>query len=247
MYRPDVLIHSVRPGAALLVGAALLALTGCGAPATTAEPTPRPSDDLITDVVPTETPTSAPIIKPDDTVGYTWVFDDTAHVAVSVPDAWTDVDGTGYVDTDGANWYRVSASPDLDAYYGGWETPGVDVTATAFAGPLTAEEADDGAADLFAALNDSFAFDDSCITDQVDVPYGDTDNWYKGYLSTWTDCAGTHTAALLMSMYDTKLTHFIFVASLLVTDQEQDEVAQEILASYQASFDDADKAYIPRG
>lgn len=242
-----MLIRSARPAAALLAGAALLALTACGAPATeTADPTPRPTDNLITDVVPTETPTSQPIPEPtDDTVGYTWVLDDTQHVAVSVPDTWTDVDGTGFVDDNDANWYRVSASPDLDAYYSGWETPGVDVTATAFTDPLTADDADDGAADLFAALNDSFAFDDSCTTDQVDVPYGDTDGWYKGYLSSWTDCAGTETAALLMSMYDTKLTHFIFVSSLLTTDQEKDEVAQEILASYQATFDD--RAYVPRG
>lgn len=233
------------PLALVVVASAVLLLSGCGAPTVAAPtPTPRPTDSLITDVVPTETPTAAPIEKPDDTAGYYWVFDDTKHVAVSVPDTWTDVVGTGYVGDGGENFYRVSASTDLDAYHNGWTTSGVDVAATPFTVDFTTDEADAAAKEFFGSLNDAVGFNDSCTTDQVDVPYGDTDNWYKGYLSTWTDCGGTHTAALLMSMYDTKLTHFIWVSSLLVTDQEQDEVAQEILASYQAKFDD--KAYIPR-
>ena len=237
----------MRTPLALLAGTSvLLLLTACGAPATTAEPTARPTDNPITDVVPTVTPTSEPIPEPsDDTPGYMWVQDDTKHVAVSVPDTWTDLDGTGYVDDDGINWYLVTASTDVKAYYEGWETSGVDVAATPFTGELTAEDADAGAKDLFVKVDVGFGFDDRCTKDQVDVPYGDTDNWYKGYLSTWTDCGGTHTAALLMAMYDTKLTHYIWVSALLVTDQEQDEVAQEILASYQAKFDD--RAYVPRG
>lgn len=241
-----MLTHPRRGLSALALGPVVLLLAACSAPvAATKTPSPRPTGSLITDVVPTETPTSEPLPEPtDDTAGYMWVQDDTHHVSVSVPDTWTDIEGPGFVDDDGNNWYRVSASTDLDAYYNGWETSGVEVAATAFPVEFTAEEADDAAAELFTTLNDTYDFDASCTPDQVDVPYGDTDNWYKGYLSTWTDCAGTHTAVLLMSMYDTKLTHFIFVNSLLVADQEQDEVAQEILASYQAKFDD--KAYVPR-
>ncbi len=61
---------------------------------------------------------------------YVQITDDTGLLTVSVPSAWSDIDGAG-IELEGTTAPSVQASPDLDAYNGTWGTPGMFFIASA--------------------------------------------------------------------------------------------------------------------
>lgn len=227
-----------RPaGAAALALLVIIGLTGCvGAPA--AVPTPKPTvvDDLDTGQEPTATPTGAPVEEPvlDDPAGSVAVYDDTRHVVVSVPDSWDDVDGAGFVDGSGRDWYEVAASPDLEAWSTTWQTPGVQVAATALPADVDAEWAESEASQLYDMLADGLQYDDSCEPTKVREPY--EDSVYTGVFSAWRGCGGTETSAVLLTVWDADLTHVLFVNMALVSDDDKGDTLAQIINTFQASF-----------
>jgi serine protease Do len=57
------------------------------------------------------------------------VSDDENIIQVEVPTAWSDVDGAPFVD-DYGTWASVVASPSIDSFNSGWDTPGVVIAAS---------------------------------------------------------------------------------------------------------------------
>jgi serine protease Do len=61
---------------------------------------------------------------------YTQITDDTAAIRVDVPAEWSEVDGAPYTGPDGIRRVDVRAAPNLAAFRGAWDTPGMIFTAS---------------------------------------------------------------------------------------------------------------------
>ncbi|MGW0041096.1 S1C family serine protease [Rhodococcus sp. NPDC003348] len=59
--------------------------------------------------------------------GFTTVTDDSGVVSVQVPESWSQVDGTQFVDDKGNSYFGVEASSNLDQYKNGWGAVGATV------------------------------------------------------------------------------------------------------------------------
>lgn len=149
--------------------------------------------------------------------GYTTVFDDSGLLSVSVPDEWSDVDGTGwYVD---GEWfgYAVSASPDLYGFESTWTTPGVFFgVARELAGTDPVE------------LLELRAWYDQCTHLGRDVY---SDPFYDGWYDLWGDCGGTSTSFVVIAALPPSGDHMVLVEAQLVDDPDFTAL-DEILATF---------------
>jgi hypothetical protein len=232
-------------GAAVFGTALAITLGACSAPTiVAATETPKPVETGIdTGATPTATPSGAPVDDVDTQDGdFVGVFDDTHHVGVAVPASWSDVNGTGFVDGDGANWISVEAAPSISDYETLWNAPGVQVGATPFLEQITEADADTRASGLLTQLTSIYNYDGQCTATKTAEPY--SDNVYTGYFSTWNSCGGTDTSTLLLTAYDNNGTHLVFVSAALVSDEDKGATLDSIINSFQASFDD--RAQTPR-
>lgn len=59
------------------------------------------------------------------TAGYVDVSDAYGSIAVEIPEAWSDTDGSEWVDGNDVIGASISAAPDLDAYSRTWDAPGM--------------------------------------------------------------------------------------------------------------------------
>ncbi len=57
--------------------------------------------------------------------GYVDVSDAYGSIAVEIPEAWADTDGSEWVDGNDVIGASISAAPDLDAYNRTWDAPGM--------------------------------------------------------------------------------------------------------------------------
>ncbi|MFZ2176909.1 MAG: S1C family serine protease [Rhodococcus sp. (in: high G+C Gram-positive bacteria)] len=62
--------------------------------------------------------------------GFSTVTDNSGAVSVDVPDAWSEVDGSEFVDDRGNRYYGLEASADLETYKTGWGAVGASVLAS---------------------------------------------------------------------------------------------------------------------
>jgi serine protease Do len=159
-----------------------------------------------------------------ETVGsFVTVTDDSGAVSVQVPDTWTDVGGRGFTDDTGAEWFDISASPDLNKYYETWTVPGVSVSASKdLAGTDTAAYL----ADLGATVGDSCTLRE---TDAYD------DGTYTGHYTSWTACEGVSDFVLVVAN-DSAGTHFLVVRVQMVSELDRSTVLENIVASFMAKF-----------
>ena len=59
---------------------------------------------------------------------YATIVDDTGALTIDLPTAWTSLDAAPITLDDGRVLPQIIGSPDLDAYYSGWEAPGIFFT-----------------------------------------------------------------------------------------------------------------------
>jgi serine protease Do len=59
------------------------------------------------------------------TTGYVDVADAYSSIAVEIPEAWSDTDGSEWMDGNDVIGASISAAPDLDAYNRTWDAPGM--------------------------------------------------------------------------------------------------------------------------
>lgn len=109
-------------------------------------------------------------INPDE---FSTISDDSGLISISVPNTWQDLDsGDWESDGDPIGVY-LTASPNLEDFSGGWETPGMWVGVTD-AGDLTADD-----------VLDNFDFAESC---EYDTRYDYEDERFVGKYDFWTKC-----------------------------------------------------------
>jgi len=61
---------------------------------------------------------------------FTSVSDDSGTIFVDVPVEWSDIDGAPITLDDGTELQNISAAPDLSAFFGDWQSPGLSLTVT---------------------------------------------------------------------------------------------------------------------
>ena len=146
---------------------------------------------------------------------YVMVSDDTGSLSVSVPAAWSDVDGAP-VDIDGVSSPSIVASSDVAAFNERWDVPGVQfVASTALAG-FAADElldlADPGTCESLGRED----YDDGA---------------FAGRFETFADCGGTGATTVVVAAEASDGSVGVLVVVQVVTDA--DLVAlDEVLRSF---------------
>lgn len=159
------------------------------------------------------------------TVGsFVTVTDDTGSVSVSVPNNWSQVDGSSWSDDSGAVYYAVTATTDLANFDTSWSVPGVRVTAST----------DAVGADLMAIINNYKSSVGSGCTIGNEGPYNDS--YYVGQFVYFTACGGGSTDYALVAANDANKSHLMVLTVQMVSASDKDVVLENILNSFQAVF-----------
>ncbi|MEP6300012.1 MAG: S1C family serine protease, partial [Ilumatobacter sp.] len=139
---------------------------------------------------------------------YVVVTDATGLLTVSIPTAWSDIDGAAE-QTDSGEAPTIRASTDLEAYQTTWNVPGIYFAAS---GEL-------GSADPNVLL-DSFAPPDCTSTGREDY----ADAVFTGLFEAFEDCGGTGTQVLNVVAFPTDAAYAVVVSVQVVTDADLEAV-----------------------
>ncbi len=161
---------------------------------------------------------------PSDAGDLTTVTDDSGKVSVQVPSSWSDVNGTQYTDDAGNVVYDVSASPDVQAFYSGWDTSGVSVSASQQA---LANQTVNGILDREGAPPQSAG----CSNDGRQ-PYSDA--LYTGSYDYWYNCGGTGSTYIVIAATADDGSHMIWVRLQLAPGDEW--AIEPVVGSFMADF-----------
>ena len=155
---------------------------------------------------------------------YVQVTDDFGAIVMEVPASWIDVTGTPWADEAGDPLgAAIAAAPDLDGFYGSWETPGV----------------------FFAASDDlarwggyiqllDFYRPDFAAACELDGRYDYNDGYYRGKYDYFTKCGGSAGSDFLILTavpIDTSVKLLILVEVQILTNADVD-AADRILATF---------------
>ncbi|WP_166873029.1 S1C family serine protease [Salinibacterium sp. ZJ450] len=160
-----------------------------------------------------------------ETVGsFVTVTDDSGAVTVQVPDTWTDVGGAGYTDDAGAQWFDISASPDLNEFFTTWTVAGVSVSASRdLAGTDTA---------AYLAAVGAKSVGDACTLRETDVY---DDGYYTGHYTYWTACDGVSDYVVVVAN-DSAGTHLVMLRLQMLSELDRSTVLETIVSSFMAKF-----------
>lgn len=156
---------------------------------------------------------------PPTTGAFVEIRNDEGNMTVNVPDTWTDVSGARGADGE----YMLEASPDLDAYASGFDVPGLSMSG------YPGEE--DAMAVLESFNTEVVAF---CSAREKNQDYAD--GYYTGYYSYFTDCAGTDTDVVVLTVNSDTGKGFIILVVQMVDDFDKGEVLDSILGSFYAEI-----------
>ncbi|MEX0658256.1 MAG: S1C family serine protease [Egibacteraceae bacterium] len=150
---------------------------------------------------------------------YVVISDDTDSISVEVPVEWSDVDGAPFTQ-DGAEFFDVRASSNLESFQTSWNTPGVIVTASQ-------DLAQSG--DEVAFLDRlSAGFDQPC-THSGRFPYEDA--LYTGQYDLFTECGGVGATYVIVGAVPEDRSSVIGV-QIQVNDDRDFEALDRVLATF---------------
>ncbi|MCA9972636.1 MAG: serine protease [Anaerolineales bacterium] len=156
-------------------------------------------------------------------VAYVTIFDDTGAIQMDVPDSWNDVNGAAWERDGQVLGAGLSASPDLDGFYGSFDVPGVFFGASArLAGQYTPD----------SYLDEIGGFS-SCTYDDR---YSYDDGVYVGVYDLFTDCSGSGASIINLAAIASDGSHLAFVQVQTVTAAD-DAAAEQIFNTFIASGD----------
>lgn len=162
--------------------------------------------------------------EPDPVGSFVTVTDDSGAVSVSVPDTWSDVNGSSADDGSGVVFAAVTASPDVNGFSSTWGVPGVRILASP-----------DAVGDDVATRLDQFTsgLETECTPDSA----GDyDDSYYVGQFEYFTGCGGATTDLVVLVAKDVANTHLLILTAQLVSDTDKSVVLEELLNTFFASF-----------
>lgn len=154
---------------------------------------------------------------------YMEITDDTGSLYVDVPVTWTDT-SSGVWNLEGVDiGIQVLASPDLNGYFGTWDTPGIFFGASSSLGDTW----------TLTDLLDYHGFPDSCIDGGRDAY---DDGLYFGLWDIWDSCGGTDTSIVNVAAEPEDGSFVMLVQMQVVTDADLDALDQA-LATFVALLD----------
>ena len=149
---------------------------------------------------------------------YVDVTDNTGTLVMQIPTTWTDVSGLPWVEDDEEIGLAIAAAPDLDSFYGTWDTPGVFFGVS----DVLYDTTDPG------DVLDASDFSGDCT---YDGRYDYEDAVYVGAYDVWLDCGGTDTALVELEAYREGVDILVNVQIQIVTDADLDAL-DTILATF---------------
>ncbi len=152
---------------------------------------------------------------------YTTVSDEAGIISVEVPEEWSDVQESEWTIDDEAVGIRLLASPDAEAFYDSWETPGVLFSVSAsLAG--TSSPAD---------LLDSIDYSDACKThgERIELP---DDGFFSGYYETWEECGDSATLATLVALTPAEAQDYVVRLEVYAVTKADLDALDHILDSF---------------
>jgi serine protease Do len=147
---------------------------------------------------------------------YVAITDDTGTISVSVPTAWSDIDGAATDLGDGTASPSVVASPNIAEYHSTWTTPGMDFLASPALTQFTTSELLDTIAPTECVSQGRSAYDDG---------------FFVGEYEVFTDCGGTATQYYVVSTTSADGAYGVVVAVQVVSDADL-EALDAVLASF---------------
>lgn len=166
---------------------------------------------------PTPTPPT-----PDPIGSFVSVTDDSGRVGVTIPDTWTQVDGSA-VDGNGIQFAAITASPDIAAFTETWTTPGLTLSAT-----------EDKSVSIDEYMERYTASIGSQCTGGEPGDYDD--GLYVGEYVYFTGCGGGDTDFLALVAFDADDTHQVLLTVQMVSETDKTVVLEQILNSFIAQF-----------
>lgn len=142
------------------------------------------------------------------TYDYVQVSDDSGLLSVSVPSAWSDVDGSS-IEIDGVAAPSIQASPNLDDYNGTWGTPGMYFIASA---ALAGGDANQ--------LLDALTATDCTSTGREEY----SDAVFSGLFEAFENCGGTDTQLINIVAFPANGAYAVVVSIQVVTDADLDAI-----------------------
>ena len=147
---------------------------------------------------------------------YMIIEDDSGTITVSVPTAWSDVNGSPTDLGDETASPSVIASPDIEQYNATWTTPGMEFLASPTLTQFSSGELLDIAAPTECTSQGRNDYDDGFFVGQFEV---------------FTDCGGTDTQFYVVATASADGAYGVVVAIQVVTDADL-EALDNILASF---------------
>ncbi|MFZ6026875.1 MAG: trypsin-like peptidase domain-containing protein [Chloroflexota bacterium] len=167
---------------------------------------------------------------------YVTVQDDTGTIEMSIPAAWSDIEGTTWSATWGQykfNAPAITASADLSAYYNGEY-----IESTVFFAASDELGQIGGFIQLLDGLR-GWHEDDCKLKGTYDYGKGDWyDPYYEGKFDHWTKCGGTDTEVLVLAARPKEnKTAFLIIVEVYLVKAGDVEALIEILNSFQVIDD----------
>jgi serine protease Do len=155
--------------------------------------------------------------------GYVDVSDAYSSIAVEIPAAWADTDGSAWMDGSDVIGAMVAAAPDLDAYLQTWTAPGMLFRVSDDLATLG------GYVQVLDAWRPTYSGD--C---KLDGRYDYNDGFYRGKMDLFTNCGGPGGASsmVLAAVPTDNSQAFIVVLEMQWLTPEEEEVAVHALETF---------------
>jgi serine protease Do len=148
---------------------------------------------------------------------YVAITDDTGTLTVEVPAEWSSIDTAPQDDGQGTTVPFIAAAPDLDAFLGTWNTPGLQFAAL--------PSSSGNIADYLTSYEASADCTDGGIFDY-------DDGAFAGQYQLWEGCGGTETAYVVLATNPTNGGAFTYLTIVQAVTSADLEALDHIFATF---------------
>lgn len=149
---------------------------------------------------------------------FTPIGDEAGIISVEVPAAWEDVVEDEWTKADEPVGIRLTAAPDVQAFYDDWGIPGVAISySEVLPGEVSEEE-----------LLDTVDYRDACTEGERDsLPNRDLTGIYQ----VWEACGGTETSAIVAVLRPAESPDYYVLLEIYLASEGDEAALDRILAS----------------
>ncbi|MFN2134698.1 MAG: S1C family serine protease [Candidatus Promineifilaceae bacterium] len=146
---------------------------------------------------------------PESYDNYVTVSDNSGAIVMEIPDHWSDLDGSEWLDDDGTViGGTLAAAPNLSDFFETYGTPGVSLIASAGLGDSDVND-----------LVDFYDFTDGCTLDSRN-DY--EDSIYTGVFDLYNDCGDAGSIIIVLAAKPADNSHAVVIEAQAITDADID-------------------------